>query len=316
SKNKLENYIIIGSSCVNPAAEQVMRSLYKNNEKNIRILSKTIRKYKSRSQFSIHIQIVDNNKTCPEHKRCNCKGCKNEQDSCKGKGEKCKKRRSCLLIHQKINKDTGIFIDDERYGTRELREHSDKLKKETALLILCSRYYIDKKQRIDKEQFGEIIILSGFGKYGTFELSRVLSRINIDNSDKEKNKESESNTDNSDKKEEPYKELTICLKDGKEEKSNIEKFFAVINSIRREKKPNPYCIEAVFEFDFKDENSNGEKEPSPESIEHSSLKLDKTYLKWFCLFDPDKQKTEEDLLKRLEEGTEQPSESAGSSQNE
>jgi hypothetical protein len=266
-KNEWENYIIIGSSCVNPAAEKVMRSLY---GENIRILSKTIRRYKSRSLFSECI-IDDKPIICKRYKTC-----PDKNENCQ---QKDKNKISDEEKKEIIKNKTGIFIkskEDEEYppqphGSRELQENG-KPKKETAFLIICSTSYIVKDQR------GEIIILSGFGKYGTFELSRVLSRVNTE-----------------DKLSEKYKNITIKCKIGWECgcEVGIEDFFTVINSIREEGKT--YCIEAVFEFYFQSEETS-----ENESIENNSLKLEKSFLKWFCLFDPEKGH-EENLLDRLRE---------------
>ncbi|MCI5137150.1 MAG: hypothetical protein D3922_01750 [Candidatus Electrothrix sp. AR1] len=266
-KNEWENYIIIGSSCVNPAAEKVMRSLY---GKNIRILSKTIRRYKSRSLFTKC--ILDDKPVIT------CKHCETCQDKNKYCPHKNKNKISDKEKRTIIKNNTGIFIknkenkkDTPPHGRRELQENG-KPKKETALLIICSKNYVVK------DHLGEIIILSGFGKYGTFELSRVLSRVNTE-----------------DKLSQKYKNITIkCKLDwecGCE--FGIEDFFYVINSIRGEGKP--YCIEAVFEFDFQPEETS-----ENESIENNSLKLEKSFLKWFCLFDPEKG-NEEDLLSKLRE---------------
>jgi hypothetical protein len=256
-----ENYIIIGSSCVNPAAEHVMRCLYKENK---RILSRTIRKYKSRSLYS---QCILNDSPII------CRYCK----KCEYKSTNCPHQNKHKISKEKknkiINNRTGIFIKNKkttRYGYRELQIDSNKPKKETALLIICSRHYISPNQP------GEAIVLSGFGKYGTFELSRVLSRVNTE-----------------DDYSENYKDITIRCNPNWECgcELKIEDFFAVINSIRREKKP--YCIEAIFEFNF-----CTERESSTELTENNSMKLKQSLLKWFCLFDPEK-RDEEDLFKRL-----------------
>jgi hypothetical protein len=240
-KYHYDDYIIIGSSCINPAAEQLMRKLYPDKE---RFEFRTLHKYKSRSRFWKYLESDDSDV-----------------------------------------KNTGIFYindkEEQHVGNPEENGEGNVIR-DAALLIICSGRYVDENIK------GDIILLSGFHKYGTFELSRILSRVNIETRNQEETKRIKK-----------YKEIKFINE--KDDFLKIENFFFKINEIKHEKesKNEKYCIEAVFNFSFMEDDGNNKK--SSESCSCKKIANEKILkeveLKKFTSFNPEDGKEEKYFLK-------------------
>jgi hypothetical protein len=117
-------------------------------------------------------------------------------------------------------------IEYNNLGIIELKE--GKRTKDTGLLIIAKDLKIE-----NTEVKGEIILLSGFSRYGTYELGRMISKV-------------------INKDEDPENKITLTAYNSDDLiiEVTVNDFIGVVNDIKKEEKP--YCIEAVFEFNNED----------------------------------------------------------------
>ncbi len=130
----------------------------------------------------------------------------------------------------------GIYIGEKKIGSRGRCICTSKeepfLRRDTALLVICSGSFYRKACGIECNENmnilkGDIILMAGFGKYGTYQLSRIISKVNRPSSDKDEPigiKETE------------LTNLSI----------SVEELFLEINNTRKDR--DDYCVELIFYF--------------------------------------------------------------------
>lgn len=165
-----DNFVMIGASCINAATEIVMRNLYLAPENGY--IFRTSSEYKSRSIFWNFINEASEESAI-------------------------KKRKGIYVAKSTIENSSAeqAFIDDQAAGNKREIYRNERLEylqvgrpeykynthlrawesgptQDTGLLII-----IPGRLEIDDyiPTKGEVVLLSGFSKYGTFQLSALLS---------------------------------------------------------------------------------------------------------------------------------------------